>query len=106
MDKKTQNILEELRDSLNKAGFAVAGIYLFGSRSKDLHKHDSDYDVAIILKNSVNQATKDSIRSITYDIMLKHDVLIDSHIYTENDIVNPQTPFREVIRDEGIFYAG
>jgi predicted nucleotidyltransferase len=106
MDKITQSLIEEVRDSLRESGIALAGIYLFGSRSKDIQQRDSDYDVAIILKTSVSQTIKDSIRSILYNIMLKHDIVIDSHIYSEKDIINPQTPFREVIRNEGIFYAG
>jgi predicted nucleotidyltransferase len=82
------------------------GIYLFGSRSKKKQHSESDYDLAIILKSVVSQSIKDSIRSVIYDIMLKYDVVIDSHIYSESDIVNPQTPFGEIIKNEGIFYAG
>lgn len=106
MDRKTQLLIEEVSNALKASGVALMGIYLFGSRSKDLQQRGSDYDMAIILKTTVSQTIKDSIRSIIYDIMLKYDVVIDSHIYSEKDINNPQTPFREVIRNEGIFYAG
>lgn len=104
MDTKT--LIEEVRNSLKESGVDLKGIYLFGSRSKDKQHRDSDYDLAIILKSAVSQSIKDSIRSVIYDIMLKYDVVIDSHIYSEKDIVNPQTPFREIIKNEGIFYAG
>lgn len=103
MDTKT--LIEEVRNSLKKSDVGLKGIYLFGSRSRDKQQSDSDYDLAIILKTSVTQAIKDLIRSVIYDIMLAHDVVIDSHIYSESDIQNPQTPFREVIKSEGIFYA-
>lgn len=104
MDAKT--LIEEVRNSLKESGIDLKGIYLFGSRSKDKQPRDSDYDLAIILKSTVSQSIKDSIRSVIYDIMLKYDIVIDSHIYSEKDIVNPQTPFREIIKSEGIFYAG
>jgi predicted nucleotidyltransferase len=104
MDTKT--LIEEVRNSLKESGVDLKGIYLFGSRSKDKQHRDSDYDLAIILKSAVSQSIKDSIRSVIYDIMLKYDVVIDSHIYSEKDILNPQTPFREIIKSEGIFYAG
>ena len=103
---ETKTIIEEVRNSLKESGIALKGIYLFGSRAKNLQDKNSDYDVAVILKTPVNQAIKDEIRSVIYDIMLKHDVVIDSHIYAESDIINPATPFRNVIRTEGIFYAG
>jgi len=106
MDTKTKIIIEEVRKSLNESKFSLKGIYLFGSRSKNLQEKDSDYDIAVILKTSVNQAAKDKVRSIIYDVMLKYDVVIDSHIYSAQDIDNPVTPFREVIRNEGIYYAG
>jgi predicted nucleotidyltransferase len=106
MDRKTQLLVEKVSSSLKKSGIDLKGIYFFGSRSKDLQLEGSDYDMAIILKTSVTQAIKDIIRSDIYDIMLTYDVVIDSHIYSESDIQNPQTPFREVIKSEGIFYAG
>lgn len=102
----TKSLIEEVRNSLKESGINLMGIYLFGSRSKEKQHSESDYDLAIILKSAVSQSIKDSIRSVIYDIMLKYDVVIDSHIYSESDIVNPQTPFREIIKNEGIFYAG
>lgn len=106
MDKKTLILIKEVRENLKNSGIDLQGIYLFGSRSKGIQETDSDYDVAIVIKSKVTHETKDFVRSIVYDIMLKHDVVIDSHIYSEKDISDPQTPFREVIKNEGIFYAG
>jgi len=103
---KTETIIEEVRKLLKESGIALKGIYLFGSRAKNHQDTESDYDIAVILKTPVNQVIKDEIRSVIYDIMLKYDVVIDSHVYTEFDIINPATPFRNVIRTEGIFYAG
>jgi len=103
---ETKTIIEEVRKSLREAGISLKGLYLFGSRARNLQYKDSDYDIAVILKTPVNQVTKDEIRSVIYDIMLKYDVVIDSHIYAEPDIINPATPFRKIIKSEGIFYAG
>ena len=105
MNKETKTIIEEVRKSLKESAIPLKGIYLFGSRAKNSQTKDSDYDIAVILKIPVSQLIKDSVRSFVYDVMLKYDVVIDSHVYSENDITDPTTPFREKIRTEGIFYA-
>jgi predicted nucleotidyltransferase len=102
MDKE---IIEVVKKVLVKSGIPLKGIYFFGSRSKNTQAKHSDYDIAVILKTQVSQNIKDQIRSVIYDIMLDYDIVIDSHIFSERDINNPATPFRESIKTEGIFYA-
>ena len=36
--------------------------------------------------------------------MIKHDVIIDQHLFNLNDILYPKTPLRESIFNEGVFY--
>lgn len=105
MDKNTLVIIEDVTRALKNSGVALTGLYLFGSRSIKIHEPESDYDIAVVLKTSTTPSVKDMIRSIIYDVMLKHDIVIDSHIYSENEITEPSTPFREMIRNEGIYYA-
>ena len=105
MKNETKKIIEEMRKSLRESGIPLKGIYLFGSRAKDSQSENSDYDIAVILKTPVSGEIKDAVRSLAYDIMLKYDVVIDSHVYYESDIEMPATPFREAIRAGGIFYG-
>lgn len=37
--------------------------------------------------------------------MVQYDIIIDSHIYNYKDIIDPITPFRKNIKNEGIYYA-
>lgn len=105
MDNDSKKIIKEVRKSLIESKISLKGIYFFGSRSKNIHTMDSDYDIAVVLKTPVSQKLKDEIRSVIYDIMLKYEVVIDSYIFSEDDINNPATPFRETIKTEGMFYA-
>lgn len=105
MSEKDNILLAQISYQLKKGGFDVVGLYLFGSRAKNTFNKDSDYDIAIILNEKIDWKIKDSIQSIIYDIMLEYDIVIDSHIYTRHEIESAQTPFRESILKEGIYYA-
>ena len=106
MSEKDNKILSRISYQIKKAGLQLEGIYFFGSRTKNMHIESSDYDVAIILNEAVDWKVKDKVREIIYDIMLKYDVVIDSHIYTEKEIELSSTPFRQAIKSNGIYYAG
>ena len=105
MSEKDNILLARIFDQLKKAGFGVFGLYLFGSRANDTFNEDSDYDVAIILNKKVDWKNKDKVREVIYDIMLENDIVIDSHIYSKEEIDLSITPLRESIKSTGIFYA-
>lgn len=105
MSEKDNKLLAEIYTRIKKGGFDLDGLYLFGSRVKNTFKEDSDYDVAIILNQTVDWKLKDKVREVIYDIMLEQDILIDSHIYSKEDIELSITPLRESIKSTGIFYA-
>lgn len=105
MSEKDNILLAEISNQLKKSGFDLVGIYFFGSRAKNTFNEDSDYDIAIILKEEVDWRVKDKVRGVIYDIMLEHDIIIDSHIYTEKEIEMSETPIRESIKLNGIYYA-
>ncbi|MDP2365038.1 MAG: nucleotidyltransferase domain-containing protein, partial [Ignavibacteria bacterium] len=102
MSEKDNKLLSEISDQLRKGGFNIIGLYLFGSRANNTFNEDSDYDIAIILKEEVEWRAKDKVRGLIYDIMLEHDIIIDSHIYTEKEIEMSETPIRESIKSNGI----
>lgn len=105
MSEKDNILIAEISKQLKKGGFDLVGIYFFGSRTKHTFNEYSDYDIAIILKEKVDWRVKEKIQSVIYDIMLEHDIIIDSHIYTKSEIESPITPFRESILIDGIYYA-
>lgn len=106
MSEKDKILLAEISKQLKKGGFDLAGLYLFGSRVKNTFNEYSDYDIAIILNENIDWRLKDKLQAIIYDIMLEHDIIIDSHIYTKNEIESPITPLRESIKLDGIYYVG
>ena len=69
----------------------MVGIYFFESRAKNTFNEDSDYDIAIILKEEVDWRVKDKVRGVIYYIMLEYDIIIDSHIYNKGEIESPKT---------------
>lgn len=105
MSEKDNILLARILDQLKKTGLDVVGLYLFGSRANNTFKDDSDYDVAIILNEKVDWKLKDKVREVIYDIMLENDIVIDSHIYSKEEIELSITPLRESIKSTGIFYA-
>jgi len=105
MSEKDNILIAEISKQLKKGGFDLVGIYFFGSRTKNTFSEYSDYDIAIILKEKVDWIVKEKIQSVIYDIMLEHDIIIDSHIYTKGEIESPITPFRESILTDGTYYA-
>jgi predicted nucleotidyltransferase len=105
MSEKDNKLLAEIYTQIKKGGFDLDGLYLFGSRANNTFNEDSDYDVAIILNKKVDWKLKDKIREVIYDIMLEKDIVIDSHIYSKEEIDLSITPLRESIKSTGIFYA-
>jgi predicted nucleotidyltransferase len=106
MSEKDNTLLAEIYTQIKKGGFNIIGLYLFGSRANNTFNEDSDYDIAIILKEEVDWRVKDKVSGVVYDIMLEHDIIIDSHIFTKNEIESPITPLRESIKLDGVYYAG
>lgn len=106
MSEKDNKLLAEIYTKIKRGGFDVVGLYFFGSRANNTFNEDSDYDIAIILNKNIDWRLKDKLQGIVYDIMLENDIIIDSHIFTKNEIEFPITPLRESIKLDGIYYAG
>jgi predicted nucleotidyltransferase len=86
MDKK-RIILQDLKNHLYQhLGNKFVSVILFGSQAKNKEHQDSDYDVLIILKSKHNWKTKSKIIDLCYDIDLMHDIIIDPHILSADEI--------------------
>ncbi len=98
-------VIKEISKTLRETYADFEGIYFFGSHADGTANIFSDYDIVIIFSRQVDRKFKDEIRKIVYAAELKYEILIDSHIYSHNEILEPITPFRENVKTRGIFYA-
>lgn len=105
MDKKYESIINEIKNTLKSKYEDFRGVYLFGSRINGNYNEESDYDFIVVFDRIIDWKFKYEVRDIIYDIELKNDLLLDAKIYNFNDILEPVTPFRNIIKEQGVFYA-
>jgi len=80
-------ILSELKEHLiENYGDSVKDVVLFGSQARGDSNKFSDYDVLIILKKAYSGKDENKILDLCYDIDLKHDILLDVHIISNNEL--------------------
>jgi len=88
MEKEKYLILQELKSLLQShLKNNLKEIVLFGSQV-DAQKplKDSDYDILILLNQSVDWKTQRLISDLCYEIELKHNITIDTHILSQEDL--------------------
>ena len=104
-DELTNKKIEEIRNELKGKYPDFRGIYLFGSRARGDFNEDSDYDILLAFDRKIDSKFEEKIiRDICkYDV--EYNVFLDTQIYDLNDILNPITPFRNNVKEEGIYYA-
>ncbi len=100
-----EQLVTEITTALKVHYPEFKGVYFFGSQSRGNSTTNSDWDFAIVFDRKIDWKFKDEIRGILYDIMLKNNVVIDSHIYSTSEILHPRTPFCEIVLKEGVFYG-
>ena len=83
--------------------FSDSEVMLFGSRANETAKDESDYDVLIIIKQSLPPDKKLSIRSqIRKDLLkqgIRSDILIQSKTEVEKKRKLPGHLIRNIMRD-------
>ena len=102
---KIEDLINELNIILKKKYSDFRGIYFFGSRLKGQYSSESDYDMVFVFNKKIDWYFRKEIIKIVYDIELQYDIFIDVKVYNINDILEPVTPFRRAILNDGIFYA-
>ena len=81
------DILKELKSHLLlNIGPEIDSVILFGSRSDNTSNMHSDYDVLIILNKKADWKLKRKISDYCFEIELKHEILIDSHIISKSEL--------------------
>lgn len=95
----TKNKIKEIAHNY----FSDADVMLFGSRANETAKDESDYDVLIIIKQSLSPDKKLPIRSqIRKDLLkqgIRSDILIQSQTEVENKKRLPGHLIRNIMRD-------
>lgn len=80
-------IIKELKKYLkSNLGDFIKEIILFGSRVKGTNNIKSDYDILIIVKRKPHWNLKRKISNYCYDIELKYNIILDTHILSDSEI--------------------
>ena len=85
--KNINVILRKIKNKLVKEyPLYVSDIYLFDSRAYGKPYKTSDYDILVVLKNSINWKQKDEINSIFFSFAFEYDFLPDIKYVTSECI--------------------
>jgi uncharacterized protein len=103
MENKTDSVLNRLRAALDKAyGNRIERIVLFGSRARGDAGPDSDYDVAIFLKDLDNFGQEAGrIAEIETDILYDTGAVINAMPFKAGSY-QERTGLMGVLRREGL----
>jgi predicted nucleotidyltransferase len=97
-------IVKKFLEGIHPVREKVKLMYLFGSRSRDNWKPDSDYDIMIVLEEK-DRAVISSLYDVVIDILISSGKLISLKIFTEseyNRLRSIPTPFMSNVLKEGI----
>lgn len=96
-------IVSEFLAKISAQSGHICHAYLFGSRSRDDWRPDSDYDILIVLKKR-ERSIIDSFYDAVMDILLSTGKLISLKIFSEeefNRLKSISTPFITNVLMEG-----
>ncbi len=102
-----QEIQNRIRTAIRSKN-ETAQAFLFGSRARNTHRQDSDWDILILVDNSViSNEIEDQFRDALYDIELDSGQIISILIYPKETWNSKMTisPLFHIIQKEGILLA-
>jgi predicted nucleotidyltransferase len=98
----TDKISDEIK-AIARAYISDAEVMLFGSRAKNNHSSDSDYDILIVTGQKISVEQKTPIRtSIRKDLLIegiRSDILIQSKTEIEKKKRLPGHFIRNILKD-------
>jgi len=73
--------------------YSIAGAILFGSRARRTHSHDSDADVAVLLRDhsDIDMATRLEMADIAFDVLMDTGVLVTPVPIRMDELAHPET---------------
>ena len=102
---QNDKIIKDLKELLLKHYSAeIDRIIFFGSRTRGDSEKYSDYDILIILKNDYDWRLEDKILSLCYEIDLKHNILTDVKIISNQALnsIRGKQPFITDALEKGV----
>ncbi len=103
MHKRTENITGRIRNEI-KSIDPTAQVILFGSRARGDARQDSDWDILILIKDTVTTEIERSFRYRLFDLELETGEVFSTFVYN-TDTWNKKhkvTPFYRSIKQEGV----
>ncbi len=82
----------------------IVRVVLFGSRARGTHRHDSDYDMLLVVDRKDDDLL-DVLYEAVMDVLLQHGRLISLKVFPEGEFARLRalrTPFMQHIEHEGI----
>jgi predicted nucleotidyltransferase len=104
MIQRKQYITQLIRQKVNEID-NTAEVILYGSRARGDNRHDSDWDVMILLKRKdVDKKVEQTFRHHLLDIELEIGVPVSVFVYSKSDWEGKYsiTPLFRSIKKEGI----
>jgi predicted nucleotidyltransferase len=98
-----EKILSQLKANVRKiAGENLREVILYGSQARRRASQYSDIDILLIFQKEPSQRVKSTIRNISNQLSLEHDVVIAELIFTQSEYERYRTPFLMNVKREGI----
>jgi predicted nucleotidyltransferase len=104
MKPALHHILEQFRRGLERIyGARLAEVVLFGSQARNEAWSDSDIDVLVVLKGSVDPNLEiPRVSPLASGLSLRHDVVISCVYVSEEDFRADESPLLLNVRREGV----
>ncbi len=81
----------------------LQAVILYGSQARQESREDSDIDILVVLKTTVNPYREiDKTSRFIAQICLDYDVLISRHFISVDRFSAGQTPFLKNVKDQGV----
>lgn len=104
MNNSKENIKKLIRQEITSIDPA-AKVILFGSRARGDARKDSDWDILILIKDTVTTEIEKAFRYKLFDLELETGEVFSTFVYN-TDTWNKKhkaTPFYKSIQQEGVF---
>jgi predicted nucleotidyltransferase len=82
----------------------IRQVILFGSRARGTHRHDSDYDLLLVVDRK-EEDLLDVLYEVVMDVLLAHGRLVSLKIFAQQEfdrLQALQTPFMTQVVEEGV----